>query len=213
MKNEAVEQLLKISEQFSIDSQAASLEVLANPKFALWSGSAHSKVHHYGKGKLAQHTLEVVELCLQSNEYFIKLGKGVNKEELFLAALFHEIGKLDDYDYYRKGEIIKTNSDLKGPGAFITVVNDYEVWRSTDHKKKIYHISKSGIVWSKVFDKHLKGVVPSEMHDNVLHAILSHHGRLEWKSPVTPQDRMGWILHLSDCMSARVDDCVNDFSK
>lgn len=203
MKNEAVEQLLKISEQFSIDSQAASLEVLANPKFALWSGSAHSKVHHYGKGKLAQHTLEVVELCLQSNDYFIKLGKGVNKEELFLAALFHDIGKLDDYDYYRKGEIVKVDAN-----QFTTVQEDYVYWKSTEHKKKIYHISKSGIVWSKTFDKYLKGVVPSEMHDNVLHAILSHHGRLEWKSPVTPQDRMGWLLHLSDNMSARMDDCL-----
>ena len=212
MNNTALEQLIKISEQFDINIQAAALEVLGNPKFPLWSGSAHSKVHHYGKGKLAQHTLEVVELCLQNNEYFLKLDKAVPKDQLFLAALFHDIGKLDDYDYYRKGEIIKT-SEIKGPAGFITVGNDYEVWKSTEHKKKIYHISKSAIIWSKTFDTHLKGIVDKDFHDNVLHAILSHHGRLEWKSPVTPQDRMGWLLHLSDCMSARIDDCLNDFSK
>lgn len=191
MNNEAVEKLLKIGEQFDSSIQATALEIIAHPKFALWSGSAHSKIHHYGKGKLAQHTLEVVELSLQSNDYFSKLNKGVPSDQLYLAALFHDIGKLDDYDYYRKGEIIKINNDLKGPGSFITVANDYEVWKSTEHKKKIYHISKSGIVWSKAFDKHLKGVAVNEIHDDVLHAILSHHGRPEWKSPVTPPRSYG----------------------
>lgn len=41
--------------------------------------------------------------------------------------------------------------------------------------------------------------VPQE----IVHALLAHHGRKEWGSPVTPQTQLAWTLHLADMMSSQ----------
>ena len=38
----------------------------------------------------------------------------------------------------------------------------------------------------------------------LLHIILSHHGRQEWGSPKEPQTREAWLVHLCDMISSRV---------
>jgi 3'-5' exoribonuclease len=166
-------------------------QVIDNPLFATWTASSHPNVHHYGTGGLLQHTYEVVTLCLANNAVFKSMGKGVSDDLIILAALYHDIGKLTDY--------------MQDPTA-----DHPDGWKSTDDKYKVYHITRSAIAWSlAVADIRIEGIdFSKEDEDQVLHAILAHHGRLEWKSPVTPQDRLAWILHLCDAMSARVDDCV-----
>ena len=114
----------------------------------------------------------------------------IDKRLLFLAALFHDAGK--QYDYYR----ITTP---KHPFAKEKIVQ----WKNTEHKRKIHHISRSGILWSKAADKY---GVSEEDHDQVLHCILSHHGRRDCGSPVSPKGKMAWLLHLTDSISARMDD-------
>lgn len=156
--------------------------VLEHPRFPIWSACSRPDKHHYGKGGLAEHTLEVVELCLQNNRYFKAKGKAVDDGKLFLAALFHDFGKIFDYQ----------------PNE------DFSEWRKTLHKENVHHISKSGIMWSKA----CVACDYVDEDDEVLHAILSHHGLREWGSPVAPNTRMAWILHLSDSISARVDDCM-----
>lgn len=164
-------------------------KVLDNPLFEVWTASSHPEVHHYGTGGLLTHTFEVVTLCAINNMAFTKMGKGVNSDLLFLAALYHDIGKLTDYE---------------------RVPDTVDDWKSTDDKYKVYHITRSAIEWTRAVEAvRAAGYEFSKSdEDQVLHGILAHHGRLEWKSPVTPQDRLAWILHLCDAMSARVDDCV-----
>lgn len=156
--------------------------VLKDPRFPLWSGSSVPEKHHYGKGLLAEHTCEVAELCLCNNEYF-PLGKKVNDQQLFLAALFHDVGKMWDYR---------------------PIDDTYKEWEGTTHKRMIHHISRSALVWQEaaskfsfLWDK-----------DEVLHAILAHHGMREWGSPVSPGTRLAWLLHLCDGISARMDDAL-----
>lgn len=175
-----INRLQEIAKSLCVDDIAAV--VLENPKFAIWSGSPMRGMHHYGDGGLLQHTTEVVELAMQTNDYFISCGKGVAKQPLFLAALFHDIGKTYDY--------------VKVDG----------VWGPAEHKERIYHICRSALIWHDAV-REVRGY--EGLEDEVLHAILAHHGRLEWKSPVTPKTRTAWILHLSDNLSAQVTHCEN----
>lgn len=193
--NNAVQKLIEIGRNLGIEVLDLADVVLDDEKFGIWSGSAMSFVHHYGKGQLAQHTLEVVELAMRNNEYFKTLGKGVDDRLVYLAAVFHDAGKMFDY-------APKEECDL---ATWETTIS-YDNWESTDHKLKIYHISRSGLIWSKAFDK-LGSFLPPEAHDQVLHAILAHHGQKEWGSPVTPKTRLAWLIHLADNTSARMDDC------
>lgn len=167
--------------------------VLDDPRFALWTGSSSRYMHHYGQGQLAQHTREVADLCALNNSYY---GHPVNSDLLFLAALFHDVGKMWDY------EPLPPEGERKA----------YQEWQSTDHKNKIYHISRSALVWNSAVAKD-GDFLSVEEQDEVLHAILAHHGQLIWKSPVTPKSKMAWILHLSDGISARLDDCSKEKPK
>ena len=157
--------------------------VIENPNFALWSGSSNPQQHHYGKHGLLIHTTEVVELCLLNNKYF-PLSKQAPPKLLYLAALYHDVGKIWDY---------------------VPTTPDYSEWGSALHKKKIHHVSRSAIFWAENASK--IECVNEQEKDEVLHAILSHHQLREWGSPVRPLTPLAWLLHLCDNMSARLDDC------
>ena len=165
--------------------------ILTNiPQFGYWSGSCKNIHHHYGDYGLAQHTMEVIDLMFSSHK---TLKLGYNRFDLmFLAGLFHDIGKVWDYKRFPEWGFGNPNYVLE------------PTWSGTEHKRNIHHISRSGLVWSKAVDS--TGLFGDE-HDEVLHAILAHHGRREWGSPVAPKSRLAWLLHLSDQTSARMDDC------
>lgn len=158
-----------------------SSRVLNDIRFQKWSGSEYrdgKKRHHYGEYGLVQHTAEVVRLCMNMTQVYPKLDKTI----LFLAALFHDIGKTYDYIPREDG------------------------WKATDHKKLFHHITRSVLIWEETATK--AGL--SKIKDAVTHAILAHHGLREWGSPVAPQTPEAWVLHLCDSMSARLDECYYD---
>lgn len=181
-----VDKLRTLAESTGIPGSLANI-VLDDPRFGIWTGSAKPGHHHYGDGGLAEHVWEVVSLCLENNRFFDGTSKYEDPKKLFLAALFHDIGKLHDYQ----------------------LINNE--WKSVDHKYKIHHITRSAIVWSEALARWNRdnacSLYFSDPNDDVLHAILAHHGEPEWGSPVRPKTRIAWLLHLCDQMSARLDDC------
>lgn len=152
------------------------------PEFEFWSGSHRPDYHHYGRGGLVRHTLEVVELGLHTIPELNLCGK-VDPIEYFLAALFHDTGKMYDYE---------------------PTDDNYKEWRPIDHKRLIHHLPRSAIIWHDTAKKF--GEIYERYHDSVLHAILAHHGQREFGSPVAPKTRVAWMLHLCDSLSARMDD-------
>jgi 3'-5' exoribonuclease len=164
-------------------------EVIGDGRFYLWSGSSRREQHHYGKHGLVRHTAEVIMLCLANDAI---LGCGMSTKELFLAALFHDCGKMWDYE----------------PDG------SYEVWGSAPHKRSIHHISRSAIQWNLAAEKWnlakpatIDDFVKSIDVDEITHAILAHHGQRAWGSPVAPKSGLAWMLHLCDGISARMNDC------
>lgn len=163
-------------------------EVLDIPNFNVWSASSKPHKHHYGKHGLVIHTLDVVQLALLNNNHY---ELPAHPADLFLAALFHDVGKL--YDYKPLAADPKTG-DLYPP---------LTEWEATPHRYLVHHIPRSFLIWEKAKEKYGH----HDPEDTIAHAILAHHGRKEWSSPVEPKTKMAWLLHLSDLMSARIDDC------
>jgi len=181
-----LEKLVKIAKEHNVYRIACC--VLDDPKFKMWSGSHKKGQHHYEKGGLLRHTLEVVELSLMFNKYY---GEPVCNRKLVLAGIFHDSGKMYDY---------------------MPVDSNYNKWIKTDHARKIRHLPKSIVLWTRAvqevsetidFNK-TYGFLSDGVEDEITHAILSHHG-IEG-SPVAPDTKLAWFLHLADCMSARIDD-------
>jgi len=164
--------------------------VYQDERFPIWSGSSKDTQHHYGKGGLAQHTWEVIESSMLIHEYY---HTGEDKRKVFLAALFHDCGKMWDYEPVTH----KVSIDR---------VTDMTDWQSTQHKYRIHHLPKSAIEWCKAVE-HCDKFIDSpfkEWEDDITHAILAHHGLRAWGSPVEPKTSLAWILHLCDNMSARI---------
>ena len=178
---EHLKELKAIAKRLEVDD--ISSYVLDNPRFEIWTGSGSPTHHHYGKHGLVIHTLEVVKLCF-SSKTTLNLTD-IHDDELFLSAIFHDIGKVYDYE---------PTDGLK-----------YETWGCSTHKRMIHHISRSAIMWTQAVALHPKY---KKCEDIVLHNILSHHGCREWGSPVMPSGRVSWLLHLCDSISARMNDCV-----
>ena len=175
---------------FNNDVTIISNQIFDNlPQFRYWSGSGKPEHHHYGYNGLARHTLEVYELMANSSK---TLNLDVRLDLIYLAALFHDVGKL--WDYERSVEHVMQNHRAIAMGD----------WIKSKHARNIHHISRSALVWSKAVDS--TGLFREE-HDEVLHAILAHHGQREWGSPVAPNSKLAWLLHLCDGISARMDDC------
>jgi len=151
--------------------------ILNNANFYTWSGSSTPKHHHYGKHGLIVHTKEVIKLCLKCNTTTYAC---IDQDKLFLAALFHDIGKIHDYR---------------------PLDEKLEEWESTEHKTKIHHIYRSAAIWEENA-KRLN--YKQDYIDDVSHAILAHHGCPEWGSPVKPQTKLAWLLHLCDNISAQM---------
>lgn len=153
------------------------------PSIETHSGCHHESGHHYGEGGLLRHKWEVINLCMRNAIFFCYNDIYINETVLFMAALFHDVGKL--WDYEKEGS--KEN-----------------VFEVKEHRRLIHHVSRSAIEWNKWASQQN---FDESFTDKVTHCILSHHGQRQWGSPVGPANREAWILHLCDSMSARVDDC------
>ncbi len=154
--------------------------VLTYPGFMTWSGSVDNR-HHYGAGGLLKHTYEVVALCMSAAPHGQFWGHQIDERVLFMAAVAHDRGKVLDYS---GGNTLP--------------------WVKTSHHRLIHHVTRGALLWAQ--DVAATGLC-RDIEDDVTHCILSHHGSPEYGSPIRPKTREAWILHLSDQMSARMDDC------
>ena len=165
--------------------------VIERAYFQEWSGSGSPDKHHYGDGGLLRHTYEVVEYCrMITRQHLFQTGNEIKINELIIAAVWHDYGKIWDYQKDKDG-----------------------VWgKHNDHARRIHHISRSAIEFSRIMDCLELGGTPNFKFDFdlIIHCILSHHGYREWGSPVSPDCKEAWILHLADSLSARLDDCSGD---
>ena len=177
MNQLAIDNLWAMAKNEGENVVKVSARVLNNPKFGICAGSSEAGAHHGYDGGLAEHTEEVVRLCLQ-NKLLLK-ADSVNDAIVFMAALFHDVGKIWDYQKAEDG-----------------------TWIGTDHKRNIHHISRSGIEWM-IASEH---IFHNGIRDRVLHCILAHHGLREWGSPVAPKSQEAWLLHICDQLSARMND-------
>jgi 3'-5' exoribonuclease len=100
----------------------------------------------------------------------------------------------------------EANIGIAALGAFVhdfAKIYEYKFvdnkWEKTDYYHQIGHIVGGAMYWRSVAeDCMLYGSIIYP----VTHIILSHHGKLEWGSPVTPQTIESKIVHSADMWSA-----------
>ncbi len=136
--------------------------------------SAAKSVHHGFVGGLLEHTLSVTKLC----SHFADTYEILNRDLLLTAAMFHDIGKLEEISCFP--------------------ANDY-----TDDGQLLGHIViGSEMVGEKIAQ--MEGF-PRKMAVELKHCILSHQGELEFGSPKKPALAEAMALSFADNLDAKME--------
>jgi len=130
--------------------------------------------HHTYRGGLIVHTYEVASYALEMAKAF---GEAVDHDVLLTAAIWHDYMKIREYEVDEAGKIGKT-----------------------PYRKLVRHVAGSHAEF-------LLAVVGTGLDPDIQmrieHALLAHHGRQEWGSPVEPQTLESHLLHSADMISVR----------
>ena len=131
-------------------------------------------LHHNYLGGLLEHTLSVAQVVLKIAGHY----EGLNMDLLLTAAIFHDLGKVDELSYHR---------------SF-----DY-----SDEGRLLGHIIL-GI--ERVEDK-IRQLpdFPRDLSTLLKHFLLSHHGQYNWGSPKRPMTLEAVLLHFLDDMDAKIN--------
>lgn len=144
--------------------------------------SAAKSVHHGFMGGLLEHTLSVTKMC----EYFAGAYPNIHRDLLITAALFHDMGKIDEIAAFPR--------------------NDY-----TDEGQLLGHIYIGAQKLSATIAE-ISGF-PKKLENELLHCILAHHGKLEFGSPKVPALLEAMALHLADNADAKLQTLTEIFEQ
>ena len=143
--------------------------------------SAAKAVHHGFVGGLLEHTLGVAKNC----NYFASVYPILNRDLLISAAIFHDIGKLEELSTFPE--------------------NDY-----TDEGQLLGHI----MIGTEMIGEHIRTIegFPKRLSNELKHCILAHHGELEFGSPKKPALAEALALSFADNMDAKMQTLREIFS-
>lgn len=136
---------------------------------------AAKKMHHAYIGGLLEHTLSVTGMAEKAAEHY----PGLDRDMLVAGALVHDIAKTREFSY----------SSLP--------------FEYTDCGRLVGHLVLGAeMVRSAAADiNDLSG----ERVDQLVHLVLSHHGRHEFGAPVLPMTPEAILLHHLDDMDAKMN--------
>jgi 3'-5' exoribonuclease len=123
---------------------------------------------------LLEHCLSVAQAVSATSATF----PGIDRDVAVTGALLHDIGKIDAYDL--DGEAIEMSD-----------------------QGRLYGEIALGYYRVRSMIESLDGF-PEKTAQAVLHIILSHHGSLEYGSPVIPCTREATLVHMIDNLGGRL---------
>lgn len=157
-------------------------DILTANKKLFTSVPAAVSIHHNYYGGLAQHTLEVVLEAKFKAEYFNKYtcSENISVPLTLCGAALHDIGKIRAYS------MEGVSPTMTDEGKFM----DHIVLGVTMLYEKANSINNS--------------ISKEKWFLQLCHIITSHHGELEYGSPVKPCFPEAYIVSQADMSSARL---------
>ncbi len=146
-------------------------------------------MHHARRGGLVEHTAGV----MRAASAICSAYPQVNRDLVLAGALFHDCGKMWETGCAEQGFGVEYNEmgELLGHISLgIEIVNS--LWKNicTPEQKAAW-----------------KGLTPGteQVRLHLLHLIASHHGVLEYGSPVVPKTPEALVLHHADNIDAKME--------
>ena len=139
--------------------------------------------HHAKLGGLLLHVFEVTNIAKQIAR---TMGRKVNCDLVVTGALLHDVGKVEAYEI--------------GPGGFT----------ASPCGLLVGHVVMGALMLERRAAAAGHPVCAPGQLLELQHMILSHHGSLEFGSPVQPMTTEAEIVHWADEASAKATDMVEE---
>jgi 3'-5' exoribonuclease len=150
--------------------------------------AAARNYHHARRGGLVEHTAQMTRVALAVAPLYPEL----NVDLLIAGILFHDSGKLWENQFSENGFIMgyDERGELMGHISIgLELVNS--LWRKLNAERS---------------DEWKYFVPPSEdVRMHLLHLVGSHHGEMQFGSPVFPKTPEAMALHYIDNLDARLE--------
>lgn len=187
--NKQYDEIVEMIEGFK-DLRLKDLSLLFLNKFCekfKRTGAARD-YHHARVGGLVDH----VNMMMRSAKALSQVYEEINEDLLLTGAFFHDSGKLWENCYQEKSFKMPYTevSELLGHiNLGIELVNS--LWKEN----------------IKINEDKYKNLEPASenLRIHLLHLIASHHGEMEWGSPVLPKTPEAQLLHYIDNIDAKME--------
>lgn len=138
--------------------------------------------HHAKLGGLLLHVWEVASIARHS----ARTVRQANVDLVVAGALLHDIGKVEAYAVTPEGFSHTPVGTLLG------------------------HVTLGALMLDRRLREMSPALTEAQQHE-LLHMVLSHHGALEFGSPVQPMTIEAEIVHWADESSAKAGDMADEF--
>ncbi|MBC7420499.1 MAG: HD domain-containing protein [Bdellovibrio sp.] len=136
---------------------------------------AAKTIHHAHRGGLLEHVVSICKLMKMISSHYAFL----NQDLLMFGAIFHDLGK---------------------------------VWELDIQKEQIQYSHKGRLLGHmqlacELIDKKAQRILgfPEDLREIMKHIVLSHHGKLEYGSPVRPYFMEAFMVAMIDDLDSKVD--------
>lgn len=159
--------------------------------------AAAKKNHHARRGGLVEHVAYMMKSAVALSQVYTY----INKDLVVTAVLFHDCGKLWENNYPEEDFHQAHSFHAEALGHIclgIELVN--KIWRDLLS-------GDEAAAWKELHP-------PSEkVRIHLLHLIASHHGTLEFGSPLVPKTPEAHLLHYVDNLDAKLEMCGMAYNK
>jgi 3'-5' exoribonuclease len=148
------------------------------------------KLHHAWYGGLLEHVHSMIGIALHLiKHYQTRFTTKLSSDKVLFGVIIHDLGKIFEYDsstpvfgMQPSGQLV--NHIIKAP---ILISQAAEKWYDALHE-----LQKTSDVW-QTFEWE---------RDQLIHIIASHHGTLEFGSPVRPASLEALLVHHIDILDS-----------
>jgi len=156
---------------------------------AFKSAPAAKKMHNAWYGGLLEHTNAMCEFGKVVVKHYQKYNKNVSLSKVLFGIIMHDLGKVIEYDF-------KTPAyNLSSDGLLVTHLIIGPAWIYNKGIQAIPHFIPTEFKTQSEFKTELY---------QLMHIVASHHGKLEWGSPVVPSSLEALIVHNLDLLDSRL---------
>ncbi len=151
--------------------------------------AAARRNHHARRGGLVEHVAQM----MRAADALCGVYPQLNRDLMLAGVLFHDCGKLWENSYPEDGfsQTITLRGEMLGHIPLgIEVVN--KLWRDLSEAPQ----ARDWLALSPASE---------EVRLHLLHLVGSHHGQLEFGSPVLPRTPEAYALHYIDNLDAKLE--------